>query len=161
MGNIYYKQRDNLLYYQPPYTHMGSVEEKIKKIESLLQKGITVKMRRADGAKQIEGISTKNGVIIIKFTDGELLFLTEGQFMNRDVITEKEKNTNINENEIENMLNTLQELKKEGYKLFLKGKKIVNIRKEGNLIITETEDGTIYTQSQREFLESYKTARVK
>ncbi|CAJ31559.1 hypothetical protein AFV6_gp05 [Betalipothrixvirus pozzuoliense] len=140
---------------------MEPVEEKIGQINSLIKSGKKVKMRRADGVERVKSIYTKNRIVIVEFMDGEMLLLTKEQFLNREIIVEKRKTTNDNENEVENMINAMRELQKEGYQLFFKGKRITNIRKEGNYIITETEDGTIYTQSPRDFLESYKTARVK
>ncbi|CAJ31496.1 conserved hypothetical protein [Betalipothrixvirus acidiani] len=139
---------------------MEPVEEKIGQINSLIKNGKKVKMRRADGVERVKSIYTKNGIVIVEFMDGEMLLLTKEQFLEREIIVEKRKTTNVDENEVENMLNTIRELQKEGYQLFFKGKKMTNIRKEGNYIITETEDGTIYTQSPRDFLESYKTAKV-
>lgn len=139
---------------------MEPVEEKIDQVNSLIKSGKKVKMRRADGVERVKSIYTKNGIVIVEFMDGEMLLLTKEQFLEREIIVEKRKTTNVDENEVENMLNAIHELQKEGYQLFFKGKRITNIRKEGNYIITETEDGTIYTQSPRDFLESYKTARA-
>lgn len=140
---------------------MGLVEEKIEKIKSLIQKGITVKMRRADGAKQIDNISTKNGVVIIEFVDNELIFLTQEQFLNRDVITDKLKNTGFDEKEVDNMIQVMKEYIQNKWNVYYKDKKVVSINKKGDWVVIETEDGTIYTQKGKDFLESYKSARVK
>lgn len=139
---------------------MGELEEKFVRIIQLLSEKKTVKMRKAQGVEPVKNVELLHGVVIVEFQDDELLLLTREQFLNREIIIEeKEKITDV-EKRVEEMLKAINELRRRGYHVYYKGKKVEEIRKEGHLITIRTTDGTIYTHKEREFLDAYKTAKV-
>ncbi|CAJ31679.1 hypothetical protein AFV8_gp02 [Betalipothrixvirus puteoliense] len=139
---------------------MGELEEKFVRVIQLLSEKKTVKMRKAQSVEPVKDVELLHGIVVVEFQDGELLLLTREQFLNREIIVEEKEKIEDVEKRVEEMLKAINELRKRGYSIYYKGKKVEEIRKEGHLMIIRTTDGTIYTQKEKEFLNAYKTAKV-
>lgn len=138
---------------------MESFDEKLNRVLELLKKGEPVKMRKADGVSTIKDIKLRNNIVIIEFMDGDAIFLTRKQFMERQIITEKKNPEKEQEDDVNNMIKTMNEMANEGWKIYFKGIRINSLEKKDQWIVVKTENGMTYIKRRKDFLNSYKSAR--